>query len=138
MNSVSMKITLTNAKSETLKLFCTNILNSRTPKIRTVASILGKITSIFSTAKFNRFHYRGLERCKTIALCKSNDNFNARTHIVEAPKSDIRWWRENVNHLYNDIVVPKPDKCITNDASSYAWGAVMQSKSTRELFSTSE
>ena len=32
INPVSMAITLTNAKKENLKLFCTNILNSRTPK----------------------------------------------------------------------------------------------------------
>ena len=47
INSVSMTITLTNAKTENLKLFCTNILNSRTPKIRTVASLSGKMTSTF-------------------------------------------------------------------------------------------
>ena len=45
---------------------------------------------------------------------------------------------ENVNHLYNDIIVPKPGKCITTNASSYGWGAVMKSNSTGGLFSTSE
>ena len=49
-----MTITLTNTKKENLKLFCTNILNSRTPKIRTVASLLGKITSTFPAAKFGK------------------------------------------------------------------------------------
>ena len=115
INSVSMTITLTNAKIKNLKLFCTNILNSRTPKIRTVTSLLGKITSTFPAAKFGRLHYRDLERCKTMALCKSNSNFNARTHLTEVAKSDIRWWKENVNHLYNDIIVPNPDKCIATD-----------------------
>ena len=100
INSVSMRIFLTIAKTENLKVFCTNILNSRTPKIRTVASLLGKITNTFPAAKFGRLHYRGLERCKTMSLYKSNGNFNARTHVTEAAKSDIIWWKENVNHLY--------------------------------------
>ena len=121
MKPVSMTITLTNAKKKNLKLFCTNILNSKTPKIRTVASLLGKITSTFPAAKFVRLYYRELEKCKAMALCKNNGNFNARTHLTEATKSDIRWWKENVNHLYNDIIVPRPDKCITTDASSYGW-----------------
>ena len=138
MNSVSMTITLTNAKKENLNLFCTNILNSGTPKIRTVARLLGKITSTFPAAKFDRQHYRGLEKCKAITLCKSNGNFNARTNLTEAVKSDIRLWKENVNHLFNDIIVPNPNKCITTDVSSYGLGAVMESNSTGGLFSTSE
>ena len=60
-----------------------------------------------------------------MALCKNNGNFNARTHLTEAVKSDIRWWKENVNHIYNDIIVPNPNKCITTDVSSYGWDAVM-------------
>ena len=55
-----------------------------------------------------------------MALCKSNDNFNARTHLNRAAKSDtLGWWKENVNHLYNDIIVLSPDNCITATASSY-------------------
>ena len=68
IGSVSMTITLTDTKKEKLKLFCSNILNTQMPKIRTIASILGKITSSFPAAKFGRLHYRGLERCKTAAL----------------------------------------------------------------------
>ena len=47
INSVSTTITLTNTKKENLKLFYTNFLNIRSPKIRTVASLLGKITLDF-------------------------------------------------------------------------------------------
>ena len=43
-------------KTENLKLFCTKILNDRTPEIRTVASLSGKITSIFPAAKFVRLN----------------------------------------------------------------------------------
>ena len=89
-------------------------------------------------AKVGRLHYRSFGRCKTMALFKSNGNFNARTHLTEAAKSDIRWWKENVNHLYDDIIAPNSDKCITTDASSFGWGAAMESQSTGGLFSTSE
>ena len=116
--SVSMTITLTKAKKENLRLFCTNILNSRTPKIRQVARLLGNITSTFPVATFGRLRYGALEKCKTMTLCKNNGNYNARTHLAEADKSDIRWWLENVNHLYNAIIVSNPGKCITTDASS--------------------
>ena len=73
-----------------------------------------------------------------MTLCKNNSNFNARIHLTEAAKSDIRWWKENVNHLYNDIIVLNPARCIITDASSSGWGAVMESNSLGDLFSTSE
>ena len=78
------------------------------------------------------------ESAKTMALCKNNDKFNARAHLTEAAKSDIRQWKDNVNHLYNDVIVPNPDNCITTDAPCNGLGAVMESNSTRVLFSTSE
>ena len=43
-----------------------------------------------------------------------------------------------MKHLYNDIIVSNPDKCITTDASSYGWDEVMESQSTGGLFSTPE
>ena len=67
-----------------------------------------------------------------------NGNFNDWTHLTEVAKSDNRSWKKNVNHLYNGIIFPNPDKYIATDASSYVWGAVMKSQLTRGLFSTSE
>ena len=74
----------------------------------------------------------------TTALCKNNGNINAKTYLTEATKSDTRWWKENVNHLNNDFIVLNPDKYIITGASSYGWGAVMDSNSTGGLFSISE
>ena len=44
----------------------------------------------------------------------------------------------NHRHCLDDIIVPKPDKCIATDASSCGWGAVTESSSTGGLFSKSE
>ena len=41
-------------------------------------------------------------------------------------------------YYLDDIIVPNPDKCIATDASSCAWGAVMEFSSTGGVFSTSE
>ena len=136
INSVFMTITLTNAKTENLKLFCTNILNSRTPKIRTVASFRENYKH-FLSGKIWRIALQRLRKMQTMALCKSNSNFNARTHLTKAVKSDIRLWKEKVNHIHNGIIVPNPEKCIATGASSYGWGALMESQSTGSLFSTS-
>ena len=54
ISPVSMKITLTKIKKDRLKMFCTNLLNSKAPKIRTIAGLLGKFTCSF-TAKDTLF-----------------------------------------------------------------------------------
>ena len=73
-----------------------------------------------------------------MTLCKSNGNFDTISPLTKAVKSKIWWWRENVNHLYNDQTVSNHDKCIVTDASSYRLGAVMEFQSIGGLFSTSK
>ena len=137
LNWVTMTITLIDKKQRQLKSFCTNILLATTTKIRTITSILGKITSSFPATKFGRIHYRGLEIYKTVAVSKHRDNYNAKTSLTDEAKHDLIWWR-HITHLYNNIVISNPGRSIWTDESSYGWGAVMESKSTGGLFSTLE
>ena len=44
----------------------------------------------------------------------------------------------NIDEIYNDIIVPNPSIEMTTDASLNCWGAVMGSSSTGELFSDEE
>ena len=54
--------------------------------------------------------------------------------LSEEAKGDIRWWKNNIDEIYNDIV-PNPSIEIKTDASLNGWGAVMGSSSTGGLFS---
>ena len=61
-----------------------------------------------------------------------------KTSLTDKAKYDLIWWRDNITHIYNNIVTSNPDRCITTDISSYGWGAVMESKSTGKFFSILE
>ena len=97
-----------------------------------------KFTCSFTATKFDRLHYRGLKRCKSRGLRKSNDNVHTKTNPTEKAKCDIRWWKENVDNLHNDITVSNTDIFISKDVSWCGWGAVMESQSAKTIFSTSE
>ena len=116
LNSVTMTRTFTDEKKRQLKPFCTNILLATTTNIRTIASVLGKITSSFPAAKFGRLQYRGLERYKTEALFKDRGNYSAKTSLTDEAKHDLIWWRDNITNIYNNIVIFNPDMCIRTDA----------------------
>ena len=65
-------------------------------------------------------------------------NFKAKLSLTDEAKSDLIWWRDDIPHVYNNIVTADPDKRIRTDTSSYGWRAAMDSKSTVGLFSTLE
>ena len=132
-----MTITLNNNKKQKLKTLCANLLSGVTT-IRTISQVLGKITSSFPATKFGRLHYRNLEVFKTRALKYHKNNFNAKVCLSEEAKGDLRWWKNNIDEIYNDIIVPNPSIEIKTDASLNGWGAVMGSSSTGGLFSDEE
>ena len=137
IDSVTMTITLNNNKKQKLKILCANLLSGVTT-IRTISQVLGKITSSFPATKFGRLHYRNLEVFKTRALKYHKNNFNAKVCLSEEAKGDLRWWKNNIDEIYNDIIVPNPSIEIKTDASLNGWGAVMGSSSTGGLFSDEE
>ena len=106
--------------------------------IRTTSQVLGKIASSFPTTKFGRLHYRNLEVFKTRALKCHKNNFKARVCLSEEAKDDLRWWKNNIDQIYNYITVPNSSVEIKTDASLNGWGAVMGSNSTGGLFSDEE
>ena len=137
IDSVTVIITLNKNKKQNLKTLCANLLSGMTT-IRTISQVLGKITSSFPATKFGQLHYRNLEVFKTRTLKYHKNNFNAKVWLSEEAKDDLRWWKNNINETYNDIIVPNPSVEIKTDASLNGWGAVMGSSSTGGLFSEEE
>ena len=135
--SVTMIITLNNNKKRKIKTLGGNLLSGVTT-IRTISQVFEKITSSFPATKFGRLHYRNLEVFKTRALKCHKNNFKARVCLSEEAKDDLRWWKNNIDQIYNYITVPNSSVEIKTDASLNGWGAVMGSNSTGGLFSDEE
>ena len=128
MDSVTMSRTLNNNKKQFKALYA-NLLSGVTT-IKTIYQVFGKITSSFLATKFNRLHYRNLDVFKTRALKYRKNNFNAKVWLSEKAKGNLRWWKNNNDQIYNDIIVPNPSIEIKTDASLNGWGAAMGSSST--------
>ena len=71
INSKNMEITFTNAKKETLKACCNELLNETTQTIRYVARVIGLITSSLPGVKYTAAHYKYLKQDKTNSLKES-------------------------------------------------------------------
>ena len=65
INSVHMTIQLTKDKKVALRDFCSTIRANNCITIRTLFSLIGKITSSFPGVRYGPLHYRDLEREKS-------------------------------------------------------------------------
>ena len=77
INSQKMEITLTNAKKETLKACCSELLHKSNQTIRYVAKVIGLMTAGLPGVKYGAACYKFLEQDKTNAIKISKGCFDA-------------------------------------------------------------
>jgi hypothetical protein len=139
INSVTMTIRLTTAKATDLKKECESLLQSnKTPTIRWVAKVIGKIVASFPGVMYGPLYYRALEHDKSLALKKAKGNFDATMSLSQAAKKELWWWVKNVETAYQTLSRKEPQHHITTDASLSGWGAECKGVSTGGTWTESE
>eukprot|EP00794_Sanderia_malayensis_P001657 gene1657-1846_t len=124
LNSVSMTVTPTKEKVQSVLAVCHTILKKQKPTIREVAKTLGTIISCFSGNLYGPLNYRQLEKDKTTALITSKGNFDSFMAVSPAAKLEVRWWIDNIAHVFQPLSRENAKRVIKTDASL----AVMQLK----------
>ena len=124
-NSINMTVTLTDKKKQKIKNLCTEILNSKTFSIHTLASFIGNLIASFPAVPLGKMFYRYLERDKIAALNKARGNFYNNMYLKELNKisiQEIQWWYQNISYAHRVILTLEIDKTIYTDASKLGWG----------------
>lgn len=127
IDSVSMTVTLTPERVESVKQSCSEALKSRVLSVRTLAQVIGKIVASFPAVKHGPLHYRHLDWDKTEALKMHKGNFDCPVRLSEAAKTELEWWLSNITHASNDISLTDPDITVFSDASDEGWGCECES-----------
>jgi len=138
LDSIEMKIYLTQDKAQKLKDACDKILACSNPSIREVSSLLGLMTASFPAVMYGPLHFRLIDMDKTSALQRAKGNFDMCMQLTDTSLADIKWWRDSVHSAYNVVQHGKPEITMFTDASSYGWGAVLGSTTSRGAWSPSE
>ncbi len=139
INSVTMTIRLTTAKATDLKKECESLLQSnKSPTIRWVAKVIGKIVASFPGVMYGPLYYRALEHDKSLALKKAKGNFDATMSLSQEAKKELWWWVKNVETAYQTLSRKEPQHHITTDASLSGWGAECKGVSTGGTWTESE
>ena len=121
LDSRTMEIYLTKEKTEKLKNACLDILNTPKPALRSIARLLGLMTSNFPGSMYGPLHYRKLDMELTRGLGYQRD-FEKQITLPMDVLEDIQWWLKNVDESRNVITHGDFQITLSTDASSTGWG----------------
>ena len=89
INSVLMKIFPTTQKINKIRDSCKELLDSQSPSIRQVPSVLGLLISNFPATQFGPLHFRDLDMDKSEALKQNKGNFDRPIKLSSAACADL-------------------------------------------------
>ena len=112
---------ITNIKKE-----CRHLLNKVTVSARTLAHIIGPLTSITPAVLQAPLHYRDLQHLRSRASQQSNPqnpDYDTTVPLSQEVQQDLTWWREYSFQEGRPLRWPQPTLTIKSDASKRGWGA---------------
>ena len=127
LNSVSMRVSISEHKANKIKALCLNLIETKTPSIREVAKVVGSLVACFPGVLYGPLYYRRIDIEKNLALKEHRGNFDKRMSLSSEAKTELLWWANNIHAAYKPINSGKPQITIETDASLSGWGAVCRS-----------
>ena len=130
INSLDMTVRIGREKCNNIIDVCKKVKAARNISIRTVARLLGTMTSYLPGVENGLLHYRALEACKNVALKRNEFNFDKSMTFNSDAKEDISWWQNNVAQQCTKLNRGPPVIILTTDSSMKGWGAVRDDNKT--------
>ena len=122
INSKNMTISINKDKSEHTTLKIKYLLSDPSPSIKTLASVIGSLISLFPVIPFGKLHYRNLEKEKTEFFKKSAWDFETKVCISTFAIDELKWRLHAIANAINNINIPQVDSEVSTDASESGWG----------------
>ena len=117
---------------------CRDRIREETASVRTLAKIIGKLTSSMQAVLPAPLHYRHLQMLQVKGLL-AGKSYETMVSLNQNCLNDLQWWVDQISTWNGrSIITPAPDLVITTDASLQGWGAVCQGVRTRGLWSQQE
>jgi len=134
LDSINMKITLTEDKISAITLLCKQLKESNVITIRFLAKVIGNLVACFPAVTYGQLYYRQLEHIKVKELSFNKGNYDAKLRVPTSVKSIMTWWINNLDRSSVYINKGNPELIIETDASLTGWGAACLNKHTGGAF----
>ena len=113
-------------------------MQTASPCIRQLASVIGKLVAAFPAVQFGPLYYRSLEKDKILALKNNAGHFDRKTKLSQAAKIELQWWIFNIHSASKPLNQPPPTLELRSDASGKGWGATDMTTLTGGRWNVSE
>ena len=137
INSVDMRVALTEAKVKNLKQSCHECMAKSSITVRELLTVIGQMVASFPAVEHARLYYRILDNENSAALKHAKGNFDA-IDLSEKSRQHIRWWISNLSSTSCPISHGNPNVTIQTDASNSGWGGVRNKTTTGGQWTTGE
>ena len=123
IDSVKMTITLTEERKEKIYDNCSSLLQSnKNITVRELAQTTGTFVAAFTAIPLNQLFYRHLENSKGESLRRTYGDFDKKSFIFTEAKTELKWWKENIESSFAPIKVQPVHYTIYSNASLEGWG----------------
>ena len=103
LNSITMTVSLTQAKATKIQSAVSRLLACQNPTIRDVAQVVGLLISSFPGVMYGPLHFRITEGEKSKALEQNLGDFEAHMCLTSSAKNELQWWIETIPTAVNLI-----------------------------------
>ncbi|XP_018359011.1 PREDICTED: uncharacterized protein LOC108758512 [Trachymyrmex cornetzi] len=110
----------------------------RSCKIREFANLIGTLVAACHGVNYGWVYLKTLEREKILALIYNQNDYDQKMEISEQVRTDLNWWKRNIQQSVSNIRSPNFDWTIYTDASMTGWGAVLGSKKIHGFWNKTE
>ena len=134
IDSINMKITLTQEKVSAIITLCKQIREAHTITIRFLAKVIGNLVACFPAVTYGQLFYRQLEYIKVKELSFNKGNYDAELMVPNSMKTIMVWWIKNLPTASSYINKGNPTLTLETDASLTGWGASCENNHTGGAF----
>ena len=138
LNSVTMRVFLTEDKEEKFLRAASDLLNRESPTIREVSGLVGLMVAFSTAFNYGTVHLKDIEREKIEALAKAAGDFDKTMTLSTLARDEILWWVDNIRSSGKLIRRGKPNLTVYTDASNERWGAHVGETATGGRWSVDE
>ena len=132
-----MTVCLTDERKAAIKEAYIKLVRKESRTIREVARVVGLMTASFPGIKYGPLHFPDLECCKSRAVKESKGSYDCTMKLDALALCDVQWGNDNIdlsdNGIYQDLSLT-----MTTDASTFEWGATLDSIRTGAALSYEE
>ena len=136
LSSTTMTVSVPTEKMEDLKSRCYYRYRRNRLTKRELASLIGKLQSTSLAVAPGPLFYRGLQN---MLITANMLPWESMLTLTAEARQDLKWWIEQAHNWSSSPIHQKePSSTLTSDASGTGWGAVLQDKTVKGKWTSSE